>query len=481
MLIKRAPDVYEKLQILGGMAGDDVLAPTPRGGSGGGYGGNGYGQSGGNGNGGGYGGRMWAPGPGGPAATQARQGGHYAYTNPAKRPLPAVYRAAMPNGQAINLMRVMFTDFCMMDCAYCPNSVYVPRQRYAFKVDELARAFDEMHQRHTVAGLFLSSGIAGSGSKTTDKMIQVVEILRRKYRFQGYVHLKVMPGTEYQYVEAAHRLGSRLSVNIETPTAEMMTRISPHKDFAGGILAPMQWIDQLTKAGSGGAVGQATQMVVGAADESDADIFRRIDQLYGDWNLKRVYYTAFRPAAHTPMAEHPAIPPLREHRLYQVDWLKRIYHYSNAELNLALDGGGFLPLDQDPKTAIALENLDAFPVDLNAASREQLLRVPGLGPTSADRIIANRRRHKIDNWRDVQAMGVVRKRAWPFVLFPGQRPPPSKQMKLDLFPQGAVETGPPAGPVGSLASAGGGSGPAPCGATGSCGGCPLRGTPGHPG
>lgn len=457
MLIQRAPDVYEKLQILGGMAGDDVLAQPQYSGS-----------------------NKWAAGPNGPAATAAASGGRYSYTNPAKRPLPAVYRAAMPNGKSINLMRVMFTDFCMMDCAYCPNSVYVPRKRYAFKVDELARAFDEMQRRHTVAGLFLSSGIAGSGSKTTDKMIQVVETIRRKYGFTGYVHLKVMPGTEYQYVEAAHRLGTRLSVNIETPTAEMMSRISPHKDFDGGILGPMSWIDRLTKASSGGAVGQATQMVVGAADESDADIFQRVHQLYGDWNLKRVYYTAFRPAAHTPMEEHPAVPPLREHRLYQMDWLKRIYGYANGELELAFDGGGFLPLDQDPKTAIALENLDAFPVDLNAASRESLLRVPGLGPTSADRIIENRRRHKIDNWRDVQAMGVVRKRAWPFVIFPGQRPPSGKQLKLDFFSQGAVETGPPAGPLGaSLAAAG--SGTAPCGAAGGCGGCPLYGTPGHPG
>ena len=456
MLIKRAPDVYEKMQILGGMAGDDVLA-QPQGG----------------------GGRKWAGSQAAPAAAPAPPG-HYSYTNPAKRPAPGVYRAAMPNGKFINLMRVMFTDFCMMDCAYCPNSVYVPRKRYAFKVDELARAFNEMHQRHTVNGLFLSSGIAGSGSKTSDKMIQVIETVRRKYGFKGYVHLKVMPGTEYQYVEAAHRLGTRLSVNIETPTAEMMRRISPHKDFEGGILAPMGWIDQLTKASSGGAVGQATQMVVGAADESDADIFQRIDQLYTDWNLKRVYYSAFRPAAHTPMEEHPAVPPLREHRLYQMDWLKRIYQYSNAELNLAFDGGGFLPLEQDPKTAIALENLGAFPVDLNAASRETLLRVPGLGPTSAQRIIENRRQHTIDNWRDLQAMGVVRKRAWPFVAFPGQRPPSAKQLKLDLFAEGGSERqamqAELAGPVSTAGAA-----TAPCGEARSCHGCPMYGTPGHPG
>ena len=449
MLIKRTPDVYEKIGILGGMAGDDLLAPSRDGASSNGRG-NGQGK--------------WAgKGITGP------------YSAPGKRPLAGVYRAAMPNGKSINLMRVMFTDFCMMDCAYCPNSVYVPRKRYAFKVDELASAFMELHRRHTVAGLFLSSGIAGSGSKTTERMVQVVEVLRRKHKFRGYVHLKVMPGAEYQYVEAAHRLGTRLSVNIETPTAEAMKRISPHKDFDGGILAPMSWINNLTQSSSGGAVGQATQFVVGAAEESDADIFRRVDQLYGDWNLKRVYYAAFRPASDTPMEEHPPVPPMREHRLYQMDWLKRIYHYTNEELDLAFNDGGFLPLDEDPKTAIALENLEAFPVDLNTASQEQLLRVPGLGPTSARRILDNRRNHSIDNWRDLTAMGVVRKRAWPFVVFPGQRPPSGKQLRLDLFPEGAKDTS-AAGPVPANTGA-----TAPCGMATSCAGCALQGAPGHPG
>ena len=444
MLIKRTPDVYEKIQILGGMAGDDVLAPSQSGTSPRGQG------------------KWVGKGVTGP------------YSAPDKRPLAGVYRASMPNGKFINLMRVMFTDFCMMDCAYCPNSIYVPRKRYAFKVDELANAFMELHRRHTVAGLFLSSGIAGSGSKTTERMVQVVEVLRKKHNFKGYVHLKVMPGAEYQYVEAAHRLGTRLSVNIETPTAEAMKRISPHKDFENGILAPMSWINQLTQTSSGGAVGQATQFVVGAAEESDADIFQRVDQLYGDWNLKRVYYAAFRPASDTPMEEHPPVPPMREHRLYQMDWLKRIYRYSNDELDLAFDRSGFLPLDEDPKTAIALENLDTFPVDLNTATQEQLLRVPGLGPTSAQRIVDNRQHHSIDNWRDLQVMGVVRKRAWPFVIFPGQRPPSAKQLKLDFFPEGAKETT-PAGPVPATTG-----GAAPCGMASSCNGCALRGTPGHP-
>ena len=281
MLIRHVPDTYEKLTILGGMASDDILS-TPEGG-------------------------------------RSGSGTRLPNSHPKKNPVPGVYRAAMPNGKFINLMRVMFTDFCKMDCAFCPNSHWVPRKRYAFKIDELARTFMELHQRHTVEGLFLSSGVAGTGSKTTERLVKVVEIIRQKYGFKGYIHMKVMPGTEYQYVEAAYRLGTRLSVNIETPTVEMMRKLSSMKDLERDILAPMSWIDKLTRGETNGAVGQVTQMVVGAADESDRDIFNRIDQLYAEWNLKRVYYAAFRPVRYTPLEEHPATPMGREHRLYQVD------------------------------------------------------------------------------------------------------------------------------------------------------------------
>jgi predicted DNA-binding helix-hairpin-helix protein len=223
-------------------------------------------------------------------------------------------------------------------------------------------------------------------------------------------------------------------------------------------------------------------MVVGAADETDRDIFGRIDQLYTDWNLKRVYYSAFRPVRHIPLEEHPATPPMREHRLYQMDWLKRIYQFSNQELGLAFDRSGFLSLEQDPKTAIAVENLEAFPVDVNAASREQLLRVPGVGPTSVQRILENRRQHKIDTWRDLQAMGVARTRAWPFLAFPGQRPPPGKQLRLELFGEDArqkqrQELQPAAAPMPARPGAAG----APCGQASSCTGCAMYGAPGHPG
>ena len=451
MLIKHTPDTFEKMHILGGMASDDILS------------------------------RPTAPGRNTPAP----------YTSARRNPVPGVYKAAMPNGKFINLMRVMFTDFCKMDCFYCPNSHWVPRKRFAFKVDELANAFMELRRRHTVDGLFLSSGIAGSGSKTTERLLKVVDAIRNKHGFKGYIHMKVMPGTDYPLVEEAYRLGTRLSVNIETPTIEMMQRLSTMKDMQRDILDPMQWVADLMRrnrgSGRGATIGQATQMVVGAADESDWDIFERMEQLYREWNFKRVYYAPFQPIRHTPLAEHPATPMVREHRLYQTDWLKRVYKFTNDEMRLAYDADGFLPHDEDPKQSIAVHNLDAYPLDVNAANKERLLRVPGIGPISADRIIANRAAHSIDNWRDLQTMGVVRKRSWPFLRFPGHRPPRAKQLKLDLFSEGAKQArkSEQAARLGLAQPKSQPSySPETCGnsATGaSCTGCPLYGAPGHPG
>ena len=473
MLIKRKPDTYEKLHILGGMATDDILSDS-----------------------------------------HARRRGTYRgpYSSRKKNPIPGVYRASMPNGKHINLFRVMFTDFCKMDCHFCPNSHWVPRKRHAFKIDELAKAFMELHQRHTVDGLFLSSGVAGTGSKTTERLVRVVEIIRKKYDFKGYVHLKVMPGTERQYVEAAHELGTRLSINMETPTLDHMKKLSKMKDLQRDILSPMEWINDLTRSSTGGAIGQATQLVVGAADESDVDILDRVDQLYDEWNLKRVYYAPFHPVRYTPLEEHPATPPMRSHRLYQMDWLRRIYGFPKDEIAPAFDAGGFLPLEFDPKTSIALENVEAYPVDVNAATREKLLRVPGIGPISAKRILQNRRRHTIDTWRDLQTMGVVKSWAWPFLAFPGHRPPRARQTRLDFSEK--REKIQESAPLLTLSRPGRGLGEgnspltlslskghpsslphsresgnpspalsmatAPCGLPQSCSGCSLRGSPGHP-
>ncbi len=428
------------------------------------------------------------------------------YSIPRNNPGPGVYRSRLPNGKYTNLMQVMFTDFCKMDCHFCPNSHWVPRKRFGFKVDELARTFIDLVERQTVDGLFLSSGVAGTGSKTTERMVKVVDKIRNGYGYKGYVHLKVMPGTERNIVEAAHQLGTRLSVNLETATGDHMDKLSKMKHYERDIMAPMAWIDQLKRGPTQGAIGQATQFVVGAANETDADILNRITQLYSDWNLKRVYYSPFRPVRYTPLEEHPATPMQRTNRLYQLDWLKRVYRYTSQEISNAFDRGGFLPLEMDPKQSIALGNLEMFPIDLNAAPREQLIRTPGLGPISVDRIIKNRRRFKITRWRDLQHMGVVRKRAWPFVTFPGHRPQPARQLRFDSeFHQermdrtdGGFADAPTRKPSSirrtsrasllmddkaswNSSSTAANAASTPCGVQSSCSGCSLYGSPGHPG
>ncbi len=461
VVISTEPDRFDKLKALSTMAGDDVLGRPP-------------------------------------AVSQFRRdltpsndGRTYRapYSRKEKNPMPGIYKASMPGGKTISLMRTMFTDFCMMDCHFCPNSHWVPRRRFAYKVDELAKTFAEMAERNMVSGLFLSSGIMGSGaSRTTQKMVETVEAIRKRHKFTGYIHLKVMPGTEQNIVEAAHRLGTRLSVNIETPTDPGLQQLSPMKDMNRGILAPMSWIDRLTKARTGETVGQATQMIVGAAEESDADILGRITQLYGDWKLKRVYYVPFRPVRYTPMEEHAPTPSEREYRLYQMDWLKRVYRFDNSEIGLAFDTKGLLDLDQDPKVVIALENPGHFPVDINTADLPTLLRTPGVGPISADRIMQHRRRFTISNWRDLQTMGVVPKKARGFVVMPGHRPEPARQLRLELLghtePRSSVDL---VDVKRELTASRSSPGPTPtgehsdCADRASCAGCPMFGAPGHPG
>jgi predicted DNA-binding helix-hairpin-helix protein len=494
MLVLRTPDTGEKVHALSRMATDDVLSPRtahPRAAEG-------------------MSPVFGAASPGARDGSGARDviaGAPYSASE--KNPMPGVYRAQMPGGRSISLFRVMLTDFCKMDCHYCPNSHWVPRKRFAFKVDELAKVFHDLQSREVVAGMFLSSGIFGSGSKTTERMLQVVDAVRNRYGFKGYVHLKVMPGTSRHLVEEAFRLGTRVSVNIETDSPDSMRKLSRMKDFEQDLIDPIRWSKSLIDSRDrSGAVGQATQMVVGAAGESDAAVHGRAVTMYGDFGLKRVYYVAFRPVRFTPLEEAAPAPTGREHRLYQVDWLKRVYGFEEAEIGLAFDRGGYLSLEQDPKTVIAMENIDAFPVDVNRATLDELLRVPGIGPLGAQRIVRARRRHSVGTWRDLVAMGVVQKRAWPYVRFPGHRPSPGAQLRLDLFREGreaesaSRSAGARALPVvmesrmayaasgvtvRGLASAGvsGGAqeqhGAAPCGAARGCAGCPLYGSPGHPG
>jgi predicted DNA-binding helix-hairpin-helix protein len=359
----------------------------------------------------------------------------------------------------------------------------MPRVR--FSPDELACEFDRMQRAGVVRGLFLSSGIVGGGVKAMDPMLATVELLRGKYQYGGYVHLKIMPGAEQAQVEQALRLADRVSINLEGANAGRLAVLAPGKDFEGELLGAMRWVRQLAAAQErsfdtpfpdpapsrppwlapvlpgGTPAGQGipgtgsgrdrdgirdgrrtgpdrlrtwpakppsltTQFVVGPAGESDRELLATADRLYRELKLARAYYSGFNPIPDTPLAGAPATPILREHRLYQADWLLRFYGFRLDELPFSPDDA--LPADADPKLVWARQHLAGRPVEVNRASRRELLRVPGIGPRSADAILRARRQGRLRDLADLRALGAVASRAAPFVLLDGR--PPAYQLSL---------------------------------------------------
>lgn len=334
-------------------------------------------------------------------------------------PMNFIHRAALPDGGCVSLFKVLLTNICVNDCGYCVNQIGRDIPRCSFQPEELAGMFMELQRKRLVQGLFLSSGIGHDASRTMESMIKVVEILRHRYEFRGYIHLKVLPGARLDCVEEGCRLASRVSVNIEAPTVQHLARLSRKKDLHDGILERMRWVKQVM-ARSDRLVpsGQTTQFVVGAAGEADRDILRATEALYQEMGLRRVYFSAFHPIRNSRLEGLPPTPPLREHRLYQTDWLLRVYGFSPGEVELALGEGGNLSLRRDPKLIIAQKQPWFFPVDVNKASYAELLRVPGIGPTSAKRIIEARQDHSIDSVQQLKKMRVLAK-AVPYVWFQG--------------------------------------------------------------
>ena len=344
-----------------------------------------------------------------------------------------VFRAARPNGGFTCLLKVLLTNVCVNDCAYCANRVGRDCPRSAFKPDELARVFTQMHQRGLVQGLFLSSGIAGNANRSMSAMVDTVEIIRRRYRFNGYIHLKILPGATFDVVEAGCRLATRISVNMEAPTAGHLARLSARKDILQGIIEPMHWVKRIVgEHETLVPAGQTTQFVVGAAGESDGDLLKASANLYKDIGLRRVYFSAFKPVDDTPLEGHEATPPTREHRLYQADWLLRVYGFSADEVELALSEDGRYSLAEDPKATIAARQPWRYPLDVNKASYEELLRVPGIGPTSAQRIVDVRKEHSIDSLAQLRKMRVGTGRAAGYIWFKGML---REERQLSFLPQ----------------------------------------------
>jgi putative DNA modification/repair radical SAM protein len=334
-----------------------------------------------------------------------------------------IYPAALPDGRRVAMLKVLLSNACQKDCYYCANRASRDFRRVSFAPEELARAFDQMHRKGLVKGLFLSSGVCDEVGRAMDQMIATVEWVRKRYAFSGYVHLKILPGASLAHVERAVQLATRVSVNLEAPNAERLARIAPRKDFAANLLQPMRWAKGLIEASDGGLVpaGQTTQFVVGAADESDREILMTTARLYKEIGLARAYFSAFQPIADTPLESHPPTPPLREHRLYQSDWLLRQYDFTFEDL--IFDETGNLPREADPKMMWAQVHPERFPIEVNRASREELLRVPGLGPRSVARILRLRRQGTFRTLTDLKKIGAVASRAAPFILLDGKRPP----------------------------------------------------------
>ena len=334
------------------------------------------------------------------------------------------------DGRCISLLKVLLTNRCVYDCAYCVNRRSSDVRRAAFTPRELAELTIGFYRRNYIEGLLLSSAVWGGPDRTTEAMIEALRLLREEYGFRGYIHAKAIPGAAPLLTRRLGLLADRLSVNIELPSEESLGRLAPDTAKAA-ILAPMAQIRDGIQASRGelarfrhaprfAPAGQSTQMIVGASDETDYHILKLSEGMYRKYGLKRVFFSAYVPVTHSPLLPSPLSfrpPLLREHRLYQSDWLLRFYHFQADEL-LSPDHPTLNP-QLDPKCSWAMSHLEYFPVEVNTADYHTLLRVPGIGVVSARRILSARRWRSLDHTA-LGKLGVVLKRAQYFITCSGK-------------------------------------------------------------
>ncbi len=349
-----------------------------------------------------------------------------------------------PDGRCVSLLKILLTNFCIYDCAYCVNRVSsnVPRAR--FNVAEVVSLTLDFYKRNYIEGLFLSSGIIRNADYTMERMVEVARQLREEHRFAGYIHLKTIPEASPELLAAAGRYADRLSINIELPTEAGLASFAPEKSLPSirGAMGELRWrIEEAKDARKGDAAasatpaprvsrprppkfapaGQSTQMIVGADGASDQQILAAADNLYGNYRMRRVYYSAFSPIPDASRMLPLQPPPLaREHRLYQADWLLRFYGYGVEEITDTTQGG-MLDLDIDPKMAWAIRHPERFPVDLNRAPKELLLRVPGLGVRNVKRVLMARRQVRL-RVVDVARLRAPMAKLLPFVQLADHHP-----------------------------------------------------------
>jgi putative DNA modification/repair radical SAM protein len=332
------------------------------------------------------------------------------------------------DGRCISLLKILLTNFCIYDCAYCVNRLSNDIPRAAFTPHEVAELTINFYRRNYIEGLFLSSSIIKNPNYTMEQLYESVRILREEYNFNGYIHLKAIPGADLSLIEASGRLADRMSLNIELPSNKGLQLLAPQKTREN-ILKPMGFVNskiaetkdnrKFFKSSSNFVpAGQSTQLIVGATPDHDLKILRLSEGLYKGYGLKRVYYSAYVPVSTNPKLPVISKPPLlREHRLYQADWLLRFYGFSSSEL-LDEQYPDF-DMELDPKCSWALRNIHMFPTDINKADYEMLLRIPGVGVRSARKIITARKVKLLD-FDDLKKLGIVLKRARFFITCKGK-------------------------------------------------------------
>jgi predicted DNA-binding helix-hairpin-helix protein len=328
--------------------------------------------------------------------------------------LGGIYHAKAEH-KTCRLFKTLMDNKCSFDCKYCGNANSCTKKQTSYEPKELASLFNNLNKKLDVQGLFLSSGINKDPNKVTEKMIESVKILRFNYKFKGYVHFKVLPGTSYDLVKQASEISTRMSINIEAPNKSVLSELSSCKDYKIDILRRQAWINKLHK-------NQTTQFILNEL-ATDKEILKMVDWEYDKFNLKRIYYSSFRPVKGTELEKNKATPLTRQNHLYNVDFLLRGYNYKIKDFDLILENG-MLP-KQDPKLALAKATFDSR-VDINETCFEELIRVPGIGPKTAKNILNYK--NKITKYEQLHNLGTSIKRAKPFIVVDGK-----KQMSLSEF------------------------------------------------
>ena len=349
----------------------------------------------------------------------------------ALRPLNIRHLRPLP-GTRMALLRVLMTNACSYNCHYCPMRRDRPMPRTLLKPEELVRIFLAAQQRGWCQGLFITTGIPGRPVKVMDDLIQVLELLRERHRFAGYIHVKLVPGGETEQIDRLTSLASRVSLNFEAPCGASLTRIAPEKSFSETLQnfeRVRKFVVAEREAQSqgkpkdplhpGGTSGMTMQFVVGATPDTDRSLLHTVSQLKVGGGVHHPHFSAFRPISNTPLEGAPAAPALREHRLYQAAYLMESYGFKPEEVVFGSTGN--LPLAQDPKTAWALNHPEQFPVEVTTASYSELVRVPGIGPTAARRIVTGRPSLVLRMLSDLRPLGVITRRAAGFLLLRGRR------------------------------------------------------------